>query len=72
MFRNPVTFLLFFLYFTTALAEGNRAPFDQLRGMLVTFAPNFEILPGTAAKTPSKGLKPFEVPDLAPPDAAGD
>jgi len=28
MFRNPVTFLLFFLYFTTALAEGNRAPFD--------------------------------------------
>lgn len=28
MFENPVTFLLFFLYFTTALAEGNRAPFD--------------------------------------------
>jgi NADH-quinone oxidoreductase subunit H len=28
MFRNPVTFVLFFLYFTTALAEGNRAPFD--------------------------------------------
>ncbi len=28
MFRNPVTFGLFFLYFTTALAEGNRAPFD--------------------------------------------
>ena len=28
MFRNPVTFCLFFLYFTTALAEGNRAPFD--------------------------------------------
>ncbi len=28
MFRNPVTFLLFFLYFITALAEGNRAPFD--------------------------------------------
>jgi NADH-quinone oxidoreductase subunit H len=28
MFRNPITFLLFFLYFTTALAEGNRAPFD--------------------------------------------
>jgi NADH-quinone oxidoreductase subunit H len=28
MFRNPVTFALFFLYFTTALAEGNRAPFD--------------------------------------------
>ena len=28
MFRNPITFILFFLYFTTALAEGNRAPFD--------------------------------------------
>jgi NADH-quinone oxidoreductase subunit H len=28
MFRNPITFALFFLYFTTALAEGNRAPFD--------------------------------------------
>jgi NADH-quinone oxidoreductase subunit H len=28
MFRNPITFLLFFLYFITALAEGNRAPFD--------------------------------------------
>jgi NADH-quinone oxidoreductase subunit H len=28
IFKNPVTFGLFFLYFTTALAEGNRAPFD--------------------------------------------
>ena len=28
VFRTPVTFALFFLYFTTALAEGNRAPFD--------------------------------------------
>ena len=28
VFKNPVTFALFFLYFTTALAEGNRAPFD--------------------------------------------
>jgi NADH-quinone oxidoreductase subunit H len=28
LFKNPVTFALFFLYFTTALAEGNRAPFD--------------------------------------------
>jgi len=28
MFRNPITFILFFLWFTTALAEGNRAPFD--------------------------------------------
>ncbi len=28
VFKNPLTFALFFLYFTTALAEGNRAPFD--------------------------------------------
>jgi NADH-quinone oxidoreductase subunit H len=28
VFRNPITFVLFFLWFTTALAEGNRAPFD--------------------------------------------
>jgi NADH-quinone oxidoreductase subunit H len=28
VFRNPITFGLFFLYFTTALAEGNRGPFD--------------------------------------------
>ncbi len=28
MFKSPITFGLFFLYFTTALAEGNRAPFD--------------------------------------------
>lgn len=28
MFRTPITFVLFFLWFTTALAEGNRAPFD--------------------------------------------
>ena len=28
IFKNPVTFALFFLYFTTMLAEGNRGPFD--------------------------------------------
>jgi len=52
--------------------DGDRKGFDQLRGILVSFAPNFEILPGTAPKAPSKDLKPFEMPDLAPPDAAGD
>lgn len=29
VFKNPITFALFFLYFTTALAEGNRGPFDM-------------------------------------------
>lgn len=52
--------------------EGDRKPFDQLRGLMVAFAPNFEILPGTAAKTPVRGLEPMAVTDLLPPDAAGD
>ncbi|MCC6608917.1 MAG: MBL fold metallo-hydrolase [Burkholderiales bacterium] len=52
--------------------DGDRKPFDQLRGLLVGFAPNFEILPGTAPKTPTPGGKPFEVPELLPPQAAGD
>ena len=58
---------------------GDRKPFDQLRGILVSFAPNFEILPGTAAPTtaaadtkPNEEAKPFKVPDLLPADAAGD
>ncbi len=53
--------------------DGDRKGFDQLRGILVAFAPNFEILPGTAAKTADdRALKPFEVPDLLPPNSAGD
>ncbi len=52
--------------------EGDRKPFDQLRGILVSFAPTFEILPGTAVRAPAKELAPFAIPDLAPPDAAGD
>ena len=31
--------------------EGDRKPFDQLRGILVAFTPDFEILPGTGAET---------------------
>lgn len=27
--------------------DGNRQPFDQLKGILVTFTPDFELLPGT-------------------------
>jgi alkyl sulfatase BDS1-like metallo-beta-lactamase superfamily hydrolase len=52
--------------------EGDRKPFDQLRSLMVVFHPNFEMLPGTAPKAPTAGPKPFEVPDLLPPDSAGD
>jgi alkyl sulfatase BDS1-like metallo-beta-lactamase superfamily hydrolase len=52
--------------------DGDRKPFDQLRGLMVAFTPNFEILPGTAPKAPSPGPKPFEVPDALPPESAGD
>jgi alkyl sulfatase BDS1-like metallo-beta-lactamase superfamily hydrolase len=52
--------------------EGDRKPFDQLRSLMVVFHPNFEMLPGTAPKAPTAGPKPFEVPDLLPPNSAGD
>jgi alkyl sulfatase BDS1-like metallo-beta-lactamase superfamily hydrolase len=52
--------------------EGDRKPFDQLRSLMVAFTPDFEILPGTAAKKPMQGLKPMAVPDLLPPDSSGD
>ena len=58
---------------------GDRKPFDQLASILVTFAPNFEILPGTAAPTPAAAdakpneePNPFKLPDLMPANAAGD
>lgn len=58
---------------------GDRKPFDQLRSILVVFRPNFEMLPGTAAAIsaaadakPNVEENPFAMPDLAPPDAAGD
>ena len=34
--------------------EGDRKGFDQLRGILVPFTPDFEILPGTAPKKPTR------------------
>ena len=52
--------------------DGDRKPFDQLRGILVAFTPDFEIMPGTSAKARATGAKPFEVPDLLPPNSAGD
>ena len=44
--------------------EGDRAPFDKLRTLLVPFTPDFEILPGTAARQPASAPKPFEVRSL--------
>jgi alkyl sulfatase BDS1-like metallo-beta-lactamase superfamily hydrolase len=44
--------------------EGDRSGFDRLRSILVPFTPDFEILPGTAAKVPTSAPKPFEVRDL--------
>ena len=52
--------------------EGDRKAFDQLRSLMVPFTPDFEILPGTAAKQPTQGLKPMVMPDLLPPDSSGD
>ena len=49
-----------------ATFDGDRNPIDQLRGLMVSFTPDFEIFPGTASKTPPKGLKPFELPDMMP------
>jgi len=44
--------------------DGDRKPLDQLRGLMVAFTPNFEILPGTAPKKQAQGLKPFALPDM--------
>ncbi len=48
--------------------DGNRTGFDQMRSILVPFTPDFEIMPGTAPKTPAKAPKPFEVVDLVDVD----
>ncbi|TAJ83804.1 alkyl sulfatase dimerization domain-containing protein [Reyranella sp.] len=41
--------------------EGDRTGFDQLRAILIPFTPDFEILPGSAAKALTTPPKPFEV-----------
>jgi alkyl sulfatase BDS1-like metallo-beta-lactamase superfamily hydrolase len=48
--------------------DGDRKPIDQLRSLLVSFTPDFEILPGTAAKTLTAGPKPFEMPEVLGPE----
>ena len=42
--------------------EGDRKPFDQLRGILVQFTPDFEIMPGTKPAKPAAppAKDPFE------------
>ena len=43
---------------------GDRTAFDQLRSLMVPFAPTFEILPGTAPQSTAKGLEPMAMPDV--------
>ena len=50
-----------------ATFEGDRSGFDQLRSTLVLFTPDFEIMPGTAAKSPAEAPKPFEITGLSDP-----
>jgi len=47
--------------------EGNRQPFDQLKGILVQFTPDFEMMPGTKPVTPAvpPSKDPFEQPEPA-------
>lgn len=53
-----------------AKIDGNRKPFDQLRGILVQFTPDFEMMPGTkpakAATPPAKDA--FEQAELGRSD----
>ncbi len=55
-----------------ATFAGDREPLDQLRGLMVPFAPNFEILPGTAPQKAAPDLEPFAVPELQPAEMGGD
>jgi len=45
-----------------ATFDGDRKPLDQLRGLMVVFTPDFEILPGTASKATANGQQAFEIP----------
>ncbi|MBU3547483.1 alkyl/aryl-sulfatase [Polynucleobacter sp. MWH-Jannik1A5] len=51
---------------------GDRKVFDQLRSTMTTFAPDFELMPGTKVKAPpAKPSKdPFEAPPIANSDGA--
>jgi alkyl sulfatase BDS1-like metallo-beta-lactamase superfamily hydrolase len=43
--------------------DGDRKPFDQLRSLMVSFSPSFEIIPGSKPKAASPGLPAFALPD---------
>lgn len=52
--------------------DGDRQPFETLRGAIAKFTPNFEMLPGTVSKDSNKAAtekKPFEMP--TPADTSG-
>ena len=46
-----------------AKLAGDRKPYDQLKGILVRFTPDFEIMPGTKPMKPatSPAMSPFEI-----------
>ena len=50
---------------------GDRKPLDQLRGMLVQFTPDFELVPGTKLPTPAtqESKDPFQ--QTEPGDTSG-
>jgi len=51
--------------------DGDRKPYDQLKGILVQFTPDFEMMPGTKPIKPvmSPGEDPFE--QVEPADTSG-
>ncbi|MEJ2469560.1 MAG: alkyl sulfatase dimerization domain-containing protein [Desulfuromonadales bacterium] len=51
-----------------AKLEGNREPYEQLKGMLVHFDLGFEIMPGTGAKDLTAEQEAFEQEDLGRTD----
>jgi alkyl sulfatase BDS1-like metallo-beta-lactamase superfamily hydrolase len=51
-----------------AKLDGDRRPYDLLKGSLVQFDMGFEILPGTKARTETQRMSPFEQAPPAPTD----
>ena len=54
-----------------AKLEGNREPYEQLKGMLVQFDLGFEMMPGTGAKDLMPEQKPFQADPPASSAGAG-